>query len=116
VGKTEGKREFGKPRRRFFRIILKWFRKKWGGISWTLPMWLRLRKSDRLYLISNKSSVSLNSMALHPHFTHAPDSSAILNDFTCFNSFTGHTYDSRSSTVFYSCVSAILIYELTIDG
>jgi len=55
-------------------------------------------------------------MALHPHFPHAPDSSAILNDFTRFNSFTGHTYDSRSSMEFYCYVSVILIYELATDG
>jgi hypothetical protein len=55
-------------------------------------------------------------MALHAPFPHAPDSSAILNDFTRFNNFTGHGYDSRSSTVFYCCVSVILIYELTTAG
>jgi hypothetical protein len=39
VGKPEGKRTLGRPRRRCEKI-LKWFLSNWNGVSWTGFIWL----------------------------------------------------------------------------
>ena len=41
VGKPEGKRPFGRPRRRR-RIILRWIFRKWEGVVGTGWSWLRI--------------------------------------------------------------------------
>jgi hypothetical protein len=41
VGRPEGRRTLGRPRRRW-RIILKWILKKWDGEAWTGLIWLRI--------------------------------------------------------------------------
>jgi hypothetical protein len=40
VGKPEGKRPLGRPRRRRG-IILGWILEKWNGVMWTGLVWLR---------------------------------------------------------------------------
>ena len=44
VGKPEGKRPLGRPRRRWG-IILRWIFRKWEGVARTGWSWLRLGKS-----------------------------------------------------------------------
>jgi len=39
VGKPEGKRPFGRPKRRWEDNI-KWIFKKWDGVGWTGLIWL----------------------------------------------------------------------------
>jgi len=41
VGKPEGKRPLGRPRRRG-RIILRWIFRKWNVRAWTGSMWSRI--------------------------------------------------------------------------
>jgi hypothetical protein len=48
VGKSEGKRQFGRPRRRWG-IILKWIFRKWGVGAWTESNWLRI-ETGGMYL------------------------------------------------------------------
>jgi hypothetical protein len=40
VGKPEGKRPLGRPRRRW--IILGWILERWDGVMWTALVWLRI--------------------------------------------------------------------------
>jgi len=40
VGKPEGKRPLGRPRRRWKDI--RWIFRKWGGLAWTGLIWLRI--------------------------------------------------------------------------
>jgi hypothetical protein len=47
VGKGEGKRQLGKPRRRC-ETILEWILEKCDGKLWTECIWLRLRTSSGL--------------------------------------------------------------------
>jgi hypothetical protein len=41
VGKPEGKRPLGRPRREW--IILEWILERWDGVMWTGLVWLRIR-------------------------------------------------------------------------
>jgi hypothetical protein len=41
VGKPEGKRPLGRPRRRWG-IILEWILERWDGVVWTGLVWLRI--------------------------------------------------------------------------
>jgi hypothetical protein len=42
VGKPEGKRPLGRPRRRSGWIILGWILERWDGVMWTGLAWLRI--------------------------------------------------------------------------
>jgi hypothetical protein len=46
VGKPEGKRPLGRPRRRW--IILGWILEKWDGVMWTGLVWLRIGTGGEL--------------------------------------------------------------------
>jgi hypothetical protein len=48
VGRPEGKRPLGRPRRTWSRIILKWIFKKWDRKAWTEFIWLRVRTGGGL--------------------------------------------------------------------
>jgi hypothetical protein len=41
VGRPEGRKPLGRPRRRW-EIILKWILKKWDGMAWPGLIWLRI--------------------------------------------------------------------------
>jgi len=41
VGRHEGRRQFGRPRRRW-EELLKWICRKWDGEAWTGLIWLRI--------------------------------------------------------------------------
>jgi hypothetical protein len=47
VGKPEGKRPLGRPRRRWV-DILGWILERWDGVMWTGLVWLRIRKGGEL--------------------------------------------------------------------
>jgi hypothetical protein len=46
VGKPEGKRPLGRPRRRW--IILGWILERWDGVMWTGLVWLRIGTGGEL--------------------------------------------------------------------
>jgi hypothetical protein len=46
VGKPEGKRPLGRPRRRW--IILEWILERWDGVMWTGLVWLRIGTGGEL--------------------------------------------------------------------
>ena len=46
LGKPEGKRPLGRPRRRWG-IILKWIFRKWNVGVWTGSSWLRIETGGR---------------------------------------------------------------------
>jgi hypothetical protein len=47
VGKPEGKRLLGRPRRRCW-IILGWILERWDGVMWTGLVWLRIGTGGEL--------------------------------------------------------------------
>jgi hypothetical protein len=47
VGKPEGKRPLGRPRRRSW-TTLKWMLERWDGMVWTCSIWLRVETSGGL--------------------------------------------------------------------
>jgi hypothetical protein len=47
VGKPEGKRPLGRPRRRWW-IILGWILERWDGVMWTGLVWLRIGTGGEL--------------------------------------------------------------------
>jgi hypothetical protein len=47
VGKPEGKRPIGRPRRRWV-IILGWILERWDGVMWTGLVWLRIGTGGEL--------------------------------------------------------------------
>ena len=47
VGKSEGKRPLGRPRRRREHIILRWIFRNWDVVVWTGLSWLRIETSVR---------------------------------------------------------------------
>jgi hypothetical protein len=47
VGKPEGKRLLGRPRRRFV-DILGWILERWDGVMWTGLVWLRIGTGGEL--------------------------------------------------------------------
>jgi hypothetical protein len=47
VGKPEGKRPLGRPRRRWM-IILGWILERWDGVMWTGLVWLRIGTGGEL--------------------------------------------------------------------
>jgi hypothetical protein len=47
VGKPEGKRPVGKPRRSGW-IILGWILERWDGVMWTGFIWLRIGTGGEL--------------------------------------------------------------------
>jgi hypothetical protein len=47
VGKAEGKRALGGPRRRWW-IILRWILERWDGVMWTGLVWLRIGTGGEL--------------------------------------------------------------------
>jgi hypothetical protein len=47
VGKPEGKRPLGRPRRRWW-IILGWIVERWDGVMWTGLVWLRIGTGGEL--------------------------------------------------------------------
>jgi len=48
VGKPEGKRPFGRPKRTWGGIILSWIFRKWDVEARTELIWLRIGKGRRL--------------------------------------------------------------------
>jgi len=42
VGRTEGKSQLGRPKRKWERIILRWIFRKWDVGVWTVSSWLRI--------------------------------------------------------------------------
>jgi hypothetical protein len=48
VGKPEGKRPLGRPRRRWVDNILGWILERWDGVMWTGLVWLRIGTSGEL--------------------------------------------------------------------
>jgi hypothetical protein len=47
VGKPEGKRPLGRPRRRW-EIILGWILEKWDGVMWTGLVWVKIGTGGEL--------------------------------------------------------------------
>jgi hypothetical protein len=47
VGKPEGKRPLGRPRRRWW-TVLKWILERWDGMVWSESNWLRIGDSGGL--------------------------------------------------------------------
>jgi hypothetical protein len=47
VGKLEGKRPLGRPRRRWV-VILGWILERWDGVMWTGLVWLRIGTGGEL--------------------------------------------------------------------
>jgi hypothetical protein len=47
VGKPDGKRPLGRPRRRWW-IILGWILERWDGVMWTGLVWLRIGTGGEL--------------------------------------------------------------------
>jgi len=43
VGKPEGKRPLGRPRRRWEDNVLRWIFRKWDVGVWTVSSWLRIK-------------------------------------------------------------------------
>jgi hypothetical protein len=50
VGKPEGKRPLGRPRRRWW-MILGWILERWDGVMWTGLVWLRMGTGGELLRI-----------------------------------------------------------------
>jgi hypothetical protein len=48
VGKPEGKRPLGRPRRRWVDNILGWILERWDGMMWTGLVWLRIGTGGEL--------------------------------------------------------------------
>jgi hypothetical protein len=48
MGKPEGKRPLGRPRRRWGWIILRWILERWDGVMWTGLVWLRIGTGGEL--------------------------------------------------------------------
>jgi hypothetical protein len=48
VGKPEGKRVLGRPRRRWLDNILRWILERWDGVMWTGLVWLRIGTGGEL--------------------------------------------------------------------
>jgi hypothetical protein len=48
VGKPEGKRPIGRPRRRWVDIIFGWIVERWDGVMWTGLVWLRIGTGGEL--------------------------------------------------------------------
>jgi hypothetical protein len=48
VGKPEGKRPLGRPRHRWWWIILGWISDMWDGVMWTGLVWLRIGTGGEL--------------------------------------------------------------------
>jgi hypothetical protein len=48
VGKPEGKRPLGRPRRRWW-VILGWISERWDGVMWTGLVWLRIGTGGELW-------------------------------------------------------------------
>jgi hypothetical protein len=47
VGKPQGKRPLGRPRRRWVDILL-WILEGWDGVMWTGLVWLRIETGGEL--------------------------------------------------------------------
>jgi hypothetical protein len=45
VGKPEGKRPLGRPRRRW----VEWILERWDGVMWTGLVWLRIGTGGKLF-------------------------------------------------------------------
>jgi hypothetical protein len=48
VGKPEGRRPLGRPRRRWVDYILGWILERWDGVMWTGLVWLRIGTGGEL--------------------------------------------------------------------
>jgi hypothetical protein len=47
VGKLDGKRPLGRPRRRWW-IILGWILERWDGVMWAVLVWLTIEAGGEL--------------------------------------------------------------------